>query len=484
MNNHHHTPITENNNNNNKTEKPRSVGPHKSKLEKTTSKKTLGLYDVLCGRDKDAYHHVGNRRFRVMINLNLSRYVACQSRYEKGTLISSLTEELMDVTSSCAVRFMKRVQDDDDTGNSSLTELDVEQSREKVAHSLRDAVTQQNKKNEKRKENNKKKETDDDGSLSPSTCTINRTPHTTTTTTTTKPPVIKMRATTESTSESALMTPALAEALSDLITPIIRDYSDAPAPAPAPASPNYNRRVSDPVPASTALAPAQPDRRNCMFKLGQDEKLIRELSQSLTYLCDSFNSNHIYDYNCDYNHSGNGYGYDNNGHENNDNNNGKQHNHTTDYNHDAATLAPSRQQQQRKRRSMLVFQEFAETEEEQHSRNPKTRLADCFNGDDDDDYSHDHHMNDNDNDNDEEGANELTFFSSRLEELERLSSKIGHHSASASAAPTSASASTSDSIQYRFGDITKNIVARGGQVDGREENSGYKFGDFTRGLFR
>jgi len=38
--------------------------------------------------------------------------------------------------------------------------------------------------------------------------------------------------------------------------------------------------------------------------------------------------------------------------------------------------------------------------------------------------------------------------------------------------------------QYRFGDITKNIVARGGQVDGREENSGYKFGDFTRGLFR
>jgi len=38
--------------------------------------------------------------------------------------------------------------------------------------------------------------------------------------------------------------------------------------------------------------------------------------------------------------------------------------------------------------------------------------------------------------------------------------------------------------QYRFGDITRNIVAKGRQVDGREENSGYKFGDFTRGLFR
>lgn len=418
----HHTPITENSNS------------------------TLGLYDVLCGRDKDAYHHVGNRRFRVMINLNLSRYLACQSRYEKGTLISSLTEELTDATSSCAVRFMKRIKDEDDIGNTTLMELDLEQSRAKVAHSLRDAVTQQNKKNKKRKENNKKKETDDDGSLSPSTCTINRTTHTTTTTT--KPPVIKIRATTESTSESAkvlthLMTPASAEALVDLITPIIRDYSDTPAPAPAPASPNYNRRASDPVPASTALAPAQPDRRNSMFILGQDEELIRELDQSITHLYDSFNSNHIYDYNHDYNHSCNGYGYDNNGHENNDNNNGKQHNHTTDRNHDAATLAPSRQQQQRKRRSMLVFQEFAETEEEQHSRNPNTRLADCFHCDDDDDCSHEHHMNGNDND--DKGANQLTFFSSGLEELERLSSKIGHHSASASAALASASASTSDS---------------------------------------
>lgn len=36
---------------------------------------------------------------------------------------------------------------------------------------------------------------------------------------------------------------------------------------------------------------------------------------------------------------------------------------------------------------------------------------------------------------------------------------------------------------YRFGDITRGIVARGAQNAGRDPNSGYKFGDFTRGLF-
>ncbi len=36
---------------------------------------------------------------------------------------------------------------------------------------------------------------------------------------------------------------------------------------------------------------------------------------------------------------------------------------------------------------------------------------------------------------------------------------------------------------YRFGDLTKSVVARGKKKDGRSESEGYKFGDFTRGLF-
>mmetsp|Transcript_32787 Transcript_32787/g.60053 ORF Transcript_32787/g.60053 Transcript_32787/m.60053 type:complete len:462 (+) Transcript_32787:2062-3447(+) len=36
---------------------------------------------------------------------------------------------------------------------------------------------------------------------------------------------------------------------------------------------------------------------------------------------------------------------------------------------------------------------------------------------------------------------------------------------------------------YQFGDITRDIMAKGKKADGRGDNSGYKFGDFTRGLF-
>jgi hypothetical protein len=37
---------------------------------------------------------------------------------------------------------------------------------------------------------------------------------------------------------------------------------------------------------------------------------------------------------------------------------------------------------------------------------------------------------------------------------------------------------------YRFGDLTRSIVAEGKKNSGRKEKDGYKFGDFTRGLFK
>lgn len=36
---------------------------------------------------------------------------------------------------------------------------------------------------------------------------------------------------------------------------------------------------------------------------------------------------------------------------------------------------------------------------------------------------------------------------------------------------------------YRFGDVTRLVIAQGKKNSGRSENSGYQFGDFTRGLF-
>jgi hypothetical protein len=37
---------------------------------------------------------------------------------------------------------------------------------------------------------------------------------------------------------------------------------------------------------------------------------------------------------------------------------------------------------------------------------------------------------------------------------------------------------------YKFGDISRSIVAKGKKKDGRGANDGYKFGDFTKGLFK
>lgn len=97
---------------------------------------TIGPFDVLCGRDKQSFNNIGNRRFRILISLNLPRYLECNSRCERSAMILSLTRELCQ--SATGLRFFKRVQT-----QSELILLDFKQSRDKVGHALRDAASQQ-----------------------------------------------------------------------------------------------------------------------------------------------------------------------------------------------------------------------------------------------------------------------------------------------------------------------------------------------------
>jgi len=57
------------------------------------------------------------------------------------------------------------------------------------------------------------------------------------------------------------------------------------------------------------------------------------------------------------------------------------------------------------------------------------------------------------------------------------------HASVPHATPSQASYQREQHEGYRFGDLTKSVVARGKWRDGRSEAEGYKFGDFTRGLF-
>merc|ERR1712238_395932 len=73
----------------------------------------LQPFDVLCGRNKTSYNNIGNRRFRILINLNLPHYLECQSRNERSGMILSLTRDLCcceddkSPSSSSCVRFFK-----------------------------------------------------------------------------------------------------------------------------------------------------------------------------------------------------------------------------------------------------------------------------------------------------------------------------------------------------------------------------------------
>merc|ERR1711865_54280 len=113
----------------------------------------LQPFDVLCGRNKTSCNNIGNRRFRILINLNLPHYLECQSRNERSGMILSLTRDLcccsdetqiydkLPSPNSC-VRFFKSQK-----GVNELIELDFKGCREKIGHALRDAATQHNNSN-------------------------------------------------------------------------------------------------------------------------------------------------------------------------------------------------------------------------------------------------------------------------------------------------------------------------------------------------
>jgi len=111
---------------------------------------TVGPFDVLCGRDKESYNNIGNRRFRIMININLPKYMKCKTRPDRSKMILRLTNELREPCGK--FRFLKRTKMTDDNGTdcSTLVVFDRHQSREKIAHALRDAAAQQKSMKKKR----------------------------------------------------------------------------------------------------------------------------------------------------------------------------------------------------------------------------------------------------------------------------------------------------------------------------------------------
>ncbi len=102
----------------------------------------LGPYDVLCGRDRRCSSNVGNHQFRTLIQQSAHRYLKCESKFERSKAIGIIVEELQENPQG-SIRFFKRVKGSDPNDEEAVIEqLDAKQSREKIAHALRDYAAQ------------------------------------------------------------------------------------------------------------------------------------------------------------------------------------------------------------------------------------------------------------------------------------------------------------------------------------------------------
>jgi hypothetical protein len=105
-----------------------SPSPNKIRL------KDVGPYDVLSGRDKAVFNHVGNRRFRVSLALWIPRYDEAQTKSEKAAVIGTLCHMLKN---EAGIRFLKKY--DGGPGEEGFyMELNTTQTKKKVGHAIRD----------------------------------------------------------------------------------------------------------------------------------------------------------------------------------------------------------------------------------------------------------------------------------------------------------------------------------------------------------
>jgi hypothetical protein len=98
----------------------------------------IGLFDVLCGRDKAAFNNIGNRRFRITVSLSLERYLNAPTRKDKSIVIKSVVT----MVRKNGGRFLQLLSSENE--QTSYIELNEKQSHEKAGHALRDMALLRN----------------------------------------------------------------------------------------------------------------------------------------------------------------------------------------------------------------------------------------------------------------------------------------------------------------------------------------------------
>lgn len=90
-------------------------------------------YDIICGRGKGCTNWVGNRRFRVTIQMNKQRYRDAPTKVEKSKVVDEIVKTIE--SNSPNAGFIKQ-----DPFTERWYKISRQQARNKVAHAMRDAV--------------------------------------------------------------------------------------------------------------------------------------------------------------------------------------------------------------------------------------------------------------------------------------------------------------------------------------------------------
>ena len=107
---------------------------NKTTKENSNNEFALTEYDILVGRHKLAFNHVGNRRFRAVISSFLPKYFESTSRTARARLV----QDIINSIELAGGRFVK--QADPKVDNGELIEITLKEKRNKVGHAIRDAA--------------------------------------------------------------------------------------------------------------------------------------------------------------------------------------------------------------------------------------------------------------------------------------------------------------------------------------------------------
>jgi len=90
-------------------------------------------FDVICGKGKKCYNHIGNQNFRKIIGNHLSSYLIVESKLEKSIIVSKIINFVR--TQGGFVKFDKKTKLWHEVGDS--------YARERVGQTIRDALHHQ-----------------------------------------------------------------------------------------------------------------------------------------------------------------------------------------------------------------------------------------------------------------------------------------------------------------------------------------------------